>query len=107
MVGSIPIISPAFQFLLNSIGWVLAEIYKYLPNYGAAIVILTLALRFLLVPLAIKQIKSMQNMQALQPKIKELQRKYKGNKQKIQEEQMKLYKDAGVNPLGGCLPLLL
>ncbi len=107
MVGSIPIISPAFQFLLNTIGWVLAEIYKYVPNYGAAIVILTLALRFLLVPLAIKQIKSMQNMQALQPKLKELQKKYKGNKPKLQEEQMKLYKDAGVNPLGGCLPLLL
>jgi YidC/Oxa1 family membrane protein insertase len=107
MLGSIPIISPAFQFLLNSIGWVLAEIYKYIPNYGASIVILTLALRFILVPLAVKQIKSMQNMQALQPKIKDLQKKYKGNKAKLQEEQMKLYKDHGVNPLGGCLPMLL
>jgi YidC/Oxa1 family membrane protein insertase len=46
-------------------------------------------------------------MQAIQPRVKELQKKYKGNKQKIQEEQMKLYKEAGVNPLGGCLPLLL
>ena len=46
-------------------------------------------------------------MQAIQPKVKELQKKYKGNKQKIQEETMKLYKEAGVNPLGGCLPLLL
>lgn len=107
MFASIPIISPAFQFLLNSIGWVLAEIYRFIPNYGAAIVILTLALRFILVPLGIKQIKSMQNMQALQPKLKDLQKKYKGNKTKLQEEQMKLYKDAGVNPLGGCLPLLL
>ena len=48
----------------------------------------------------------MQHMQAIQPKIKELQKKYKGNKQKAQEETMKLYKDAGVNPLGGCLPVL-
>jgi YidC/Oxa1 family membrane protein insertase len=107
MFASIPIISPAFQLLLNTIGWVLAEIYRFIPNYGAAIVILTLFLRFILVPLGVKQIKSMQNMQALQPKLKELQKKYKGNKPKLQEEQMKLYKDAGVNPLGGCLPLLL
>jgi YidC/Oxa1 family membrane protein insertase len=107
VLASLPIISPAFQLLLNSIGWVLAEIYRFIPNYGAAIVILTLFLRFILVPLGVKQIKSMQNMQALQPKLKELQKKYKGNKPKLQEEQMKLYKDAGVNPLGGCLPLLL
>jgi YidC/Oxa1 family membrane protein insertase len=53
-----------------------------------------------------KQIKSMQAMQALQPKIKEIQKKYKGNKQKAQEETMRLYKEAGVNPLGGCLPVL-
>ncbi len=53
-----------------------------------------------------KQIKSMQHMQAIQPKIKEIQKKYKGNKQRVQEETMKLYKEAGVNPLGGCLPVL-
>ena len=78
MFASIPIISPAFQLLLNTIGWVLAEIYRFIPNYGASIVILTLLLRFILVPLGIKQIKSMQNMQALQPKLKDLQKKYKG-----------------------------
>jgi YidC/Oxa1 family membrane protein insertase len=60
-----------------------------------------------LLPLGIKQIKSMQAMQALQPKIKEIQKKYKGNKQKVQEQTMKLYQEYGVNPLGGCLPLLL
>ena len=107
MLASIPIISPVFQLLLNTIGWVLAEIYRFIPNYGVAIVILTLLLRFILVPLGVKQIKSMQHMQAMQPKLKDLQKKYKGNKPKLQEEQMKLYKEAGVNPLGGCLPLLL
>ena len=61
----------------------------------------------MLLPLGIKQIKSMQNMQALQPKVKELQKKYKNNKEKLQQEQMRLYKEAGVNPLGGCLPMLL
>ncbi len=107
MLGSIPIVSPLFQTLLDALGWVLATIYRFVPNYGVAIIILTLLIKFLLVPLGIKQIKSMQHMQAIQPKIKELQKKYKGNKAKIQEETMKLYKEAGVNPLGGCLPLLL
>ena len=60
----------------------------------------------MLFPLGVKQIKSMQHMQAIQPKIKDIQQKYKGNKQKAQEETMKLYKEAGVNPLGGCLPVL-
>jgi YidC/Oxa1 family membrane protein insertase len=68
--------------------------------------VLTLVLRFLLFPLGMKQIKSMQAMQALQPKIKEIQKKYRGNKQKAQEETMRLYREAGVNPLGGCLPVL-
>jgi YidC/Oxa1 family membrane protein insertase len=96
-----------FQALLDAIGWVLARIFDLIPNYGIAIIVLTLLIKLLLLPLGIKQIKSMQAMQAIQPRVKELQKKYKGNKQKIQEEQMKLYKEAGVNPLGGCLPLLL
>jgi YidC/Oxa1 family membrane protein insertase len=106
MLASIPLISPLFQILLNSIGWMLAEIYRFVPNYGVSIVLLTLVIRFALLPLGIKQIKSMQHMQAMAPKIKELQKKYKGNKAKAQEEQMKLYKEAGVSPFGGCLPLL-
>lgn len=96
-----------WQTLLDAIGWVLAQIYSVVPNYGLSIIILTLVIKLLLLPLGIKQIKSMQHMQAIQPKLKELQKKHKGNKQKIQEEQMRLYKEAGVNPLGGCLPLLL
>ena len=64
-------------------------------------------IKVVLLPLGVKQIKSMQAMQSIQPKVKELQKKFKGNKAKIQEETMKLYKEAGVNPLGGCLPLLL
>jgi YidC/Oxa1 family membrane protein insertase len=103
MIGEIPI----WQELLNGLGWTLAQIYDLVPNYALAIIILTLLIRILLLPFGIKQIKSMQHMQALQPKIKDLQRKFKGNKQKQQEETMKLYREAGVNPLGGCLPLLL
>ena len=106
MLAEIPVISPIFQGLLDTIGWILAWLYDVIPNYGVAIILLTLFLRFLLFPLGMKQIKSMQAMQALQPKIKEIQKKYKNNKQKAQEETMRLYKDAGVNPLGGCLPVL-
>ena len=96
-----------FQALLNGIGSILAWIYQVVGNFGVSIIILTLLIRIVLLPLGIKQIKSMGAMQAIQPKIKEIQKKYKGNKQKAQEETMKLYKEAGVNPLGGCLPLLL
>jgi YidC/Oxa1 family membrane protein insertase len=96
-----------FQALLDAIGWLLAWLYDLTGNFGFAIIILTIIFRVVLLPLGIKQIKSMQAMQALQPKIKEIQKKYKGNKQKVQEQTMKLYQEYGVNPLGGCLPLLL
>ena len=96
-----------WQSLLNGLGWCLAQIYSVVPNYAAAIIILTVLIRLLLLPFGFKQIKSMQHMQALQPELKQLQKKYKNNKQKLQEEQMQLYREAGVNPLGGCLPLLL
>ena len=96
-----------WQLLLNGFGWCLAEIYSVVPNYALAIIILTVLIRLLLLPFGFKQIKSMQHMQALQPELKQLQKKYKNNKQKLQEEQMQLYREAGVNPLGGCLPLLL
>jgi YidC/Oxa1 family membrane protein insertase len=104
-------LSPAFKTLLDAIGAVLAFLYRYIPNYGVDIILLTLAIRVLLLPLAIKQIRSMQAMQVIQPKVRELQKKYKGRKdavsrQKMQEEQMKLYREHGVNPFGGCLPVL-
>jgi len=97
----------AFQALLKGIGTVLAYIYKLVPNYGVAIILLTVAIRVILLPLGVKQIRSMQGMQVIQPKIKALQQKYKGgDRQKLNEEMMALYKTHGVNPLSGCLPLL-
>jgi YidC/Oxa1 family membrane protein insertase len=107
MLASIPFVSPLFQILLDSIGWVLAWLYQVVPNYGVAIIVLTVVLRVVVLPLGIKQIKSMGAMQAIQPKVAEIKKKYKGNGPKIQEETMKLYKDFGVSPLGGCLPMLL
>src|SRR5438105_11184343 len=96
-----------WQALLNGLGWVLSHIYDGVHNYGAAIILLTRGIRPLLLPLGLKQIRSMQAMQAIQPQIKQLQQKYKGNKQKLNEETMRLYKERGVNPLAGCLPMLL
>ena len=96
-----------WQALLDALGWVLAEIYDLVPNYGVSIILLTVVIRLILLPLGIKQIRSMQHMQIVQPRIKQLQQKYKGNKQRQQEEIMKLYREYGVNPFSGCWPVLL
>lgn len=93
--------------LLQTLGYALSFFYEVIPVYGVAIVLLTIAVRLLLLPLTIKQTRSMQAMGRLQPKVKELQRKHKGDRQKLNEEMMKLYREHGANPLGGCLPLLL
>jgi YidC/Oxa1 family membrane protein insertase len=96
-----------WQALLDGLGWVVAQIYEFVPNYGITIILLTIAIRLVLLPLGIRQVRSMQHMQIVQPKVKQLQQKYKGNKQRQQEEIMKLYKEYGVNPFSGCWPVLL
>ncbi|MGH2699982.1 MAG: YidC/Oxa1 family membrane protein insertase [Actinomycetota bacterium] len=85
----------------------LAAFYALIPSFGVAIILLTIAVRLLLLPLSIKQTKSMREMQVIQPEVKKLQQKYKNDRQKLNEETMKLYKEHGVNPFGGCLPLLM
>jgi YidC/Oxa1 family membrane protein insertase len=85
----------------------LAGLYAVVPVYGVAIILLTVIVRLLLFPLTVKQTRSMREMQMIQPEIKKLPAKYKGNRQKLNEEMMKLYKEHNVNPFGGCLPLLL
>ena len=84
----------------------LAALYAVVRNYGVAIILLTVLVRLILLPLSIKQVRSMREMQRIQPEMKRLQTKYKGDRQKLNEEMMKLYKEHGVNPFGGCLPLL-
>lgn len=76
-------------------------------SYGWAIILLTVFLKVVTLPLTLSQLRSTRATQELQPKIKELQEKYGKDRQKLSEEQMKLYKEAGVNPMGGCLPLLV
>jgi YidC/Oxa1 family membrane protein insertase len=85
----------------------LAAFYAVIPSFGLAIILLTIAVRIVLLPLSIKQTKSMREMQVIQPEVKKLQQKYKNDRQKLNEEMMKLYKEHGVNPFGGCLPLLM
>lgn len=77
------------------------------PNYGVAIILLTVGIKVLLYPLTVKQLRSMEAMRALGPKLKELQAKYKDDPARQQREAAGLYKAAGVNPLAGCLPMLV
>jgi len=85
----------------------LAGFYALVQNYGVSIILLTVAVRVVLLPLSIKQTRSMREMQRIQPEVKKLQAKHKGDRQKLNEEMMALYKEHGVNPFGGCLPLLM
>jgi YidC/Oxa1 family membrane protein insertase len=85
----------------------LTGFYALIPSYGLSIILLTLAVRVVLLPLSIKQTRSMREMQRIQPEVKRIQAKHKGDRQKMNEEMMALYKEHGVNPFGGCAPLLL
>jgi YidC/Oxa1 family membrane protein insertase len=98
-----------FQPVFDAIGWALALIYGIIPNYAVAIALLTVVIMLLLTPLTVKSTRSMVLMQAMQPEIKKLQAKYKGaeNRAKLNEELMALYKEKGINPAGGCLPMFL
>jgi YidC/Oxa1 family membrane protein insertase len=90
--------------------WVLIAleyIHGFVPSWGLSIIVLTLLFRALVWPLITTQTRSMFGMQKLQPEMKKLQEKYKNDREKLSQEMMKLYKEAGVNPAGGCLPILL
>src|SRR4051794_5232027 len=80
----------------------LAFFYQLVPNYGIAIAMLTLAVMIVLTPLTLKGTRSMMIMQALQPEMKKLQAQYKDDRQKLNEELLKFYKENNINPLGGC-----
>ena len=76
-------------------------------DFALAIIVFTIVIRTILAPLFVRQIRSQKEMQRMQPLVRELQRKHKGNRQKIAEETMALYKEHGVNQFGGCLPVLV
>lgn len=105
-----------FDWLKDGVSWVLVQIHQFLslfmnPDSGwtwtFAIVGLVVFIRILLIPLFVKQINSQRNLQLIQPQMKEIQKKYAGDREKQSAEMMKLYKETGTNPLASCLPILL
>ncbi|MDV5146978.1 membrane protein insertase YidC [Streptomyces sp. SBC-4] len=108
-------IASLFSFITTPVSWVIVQFHKLFgaifgPDtgwaWGLSIVCLVVLIRICLIPLFVKQIKSTRNMQALQPKMKAIQERYKSDKQRQSEEMMKLYKETGTNPLSSCLPIL-
>lgn len=87
--------------------FIMELIYKLIPNWGVSIIIMTVLLKLALFPLTKKSLEGTQKMQAYQPRIKEIQEKYKGDPQRTNQETMKLYKEIGYNPMAGCLPLII
>ncbi len=87
--------------------WVMNKINSVIPNYGLVIIIFTILIKLILHPLTSKYMRSMRDMKKIQPKMESLKEQYKNDPQKLNQEMLKLYKEHGVNPLGGCLPMLL
>lgn len=108
-------IASLFSFITTPVSWIIVQFHKlYGAVFGAdsgwawglSIVSLVVLIRICLIPLFVKQIKATRGMQALQPKMKAIQERYKNDKQRQSEEMMKLYKETGTNPLSSCLPIL-
>ncbi|UQX02004.1 membrane protein insertase YidC [Streptomyces sp. RerS4] len=108
-------IASLFSFITTPVSWIIVQFHKlYGAIFGAdsgwawglSIVSLVILIRICLIPLFVKQIKATRGMQALQPKMKAIQERYKNDKQRQSEEMMKLYKETGTNPLSSCLPIL-
>jgi len=96
-----------FRPIGKLVTWSFRHIHRVVPNYGIVLIIFSILVKLVLFPLTRKSYKSMKEMQLLQPIIQELNDKHKDSPQKKQEETMKLYKEYGINPLGGCIPLVL
>jgi len=93
--------------LTGFFSWLLVAFYGVIPNYGVVIILLTIMVRVVTIPIMSRQMRSMERMKELQPKLKEIQAKFSDDKAKQSEQTMKLYRETGVNPLGGYLPMLL
>ncbi len=96
-----------FRPVSSVILWSFLWLHKFIPNYGIVILLLSIVTKVLFYRLTHKSFKSMRDLQSLQPRIQALKDKYGDDKQKLSQATMKLYKEAGVNPLGGCLPMVL
>lgn len=96
-----------FHFFANIFGYLLELLYNLVNNYGLAIILFTVAIKIVLLPLSIKQQKTMKKSTELQEKMKIIQFKYKNNPEKMQQETMKLYKEENMNPFSGCLTAIV
>ncbi len=96
-----------FDILAKPCLWLMQHLYGIIPNYGVAIIILTILSKVLLWPLGTKSYKSMSQMKKLQPLIQEIRDKYKNDRKKMNEEVMRLHRTYSINPLGGCLPMVV
>lgn len=95
------------SFLADPLGQLMAALYSLVPNIGLAIILLTVLVNLVLFPLTLKQTRSMRAMQEVQPEVKRIQREFKDDRAQLQQELMKLYKERGINPAAGCLPMLV
>jgi YidC/Oxa1 family membrane protein insertase len=103
-----PVLANIFQPLIDAADWLLTALHDDVGfGWGMAIIAMTVIVRLAIVPLTIKQIKSMNAMRALQPQMKEIQEKYKGDRQAMNQAMMRFYQENQVNPFASCLPLLL
>lgn len=93
--------------IIEVLAQVLAFFYNIIPNVGISIILLTIFINLLLFPLTLKQTRSMRAMTEIQPEVKKLQKEYKDDREKLNQELMALYKERGVNPAAGCLPILI
>ncbi|WP_294489215.1 membrane protein insertase YidC [uncultured Ruminococcus sp.] len=96
-----------FDIIAIPLGWIMKGCYYVFKNYGIALLVFTFLTRLIMFPLNVNQQKSMAKNTMLKPKLDELERKYGKNKQKLQEEQMALYNETGVNPMASCLPMIV
>src|SRR6516164_7768134 len=103
------LIGQIFHPVFELFGLIMAGLYAIWPNYGFAIAGLTVIIMLALTPVTVKSTKSMLAMQRLQPEMKKLQAKYKGaeNREQLNQEMMRLYKENGTSPFGACLPMFL
>src|SRR3954451_8209801 len=96
-----------FEAIAKPLSSLMAIFYGLVPNYGVAIVLLTIVVMLILTPFTVKSTRSMLAMQRLQPEMKRLQQQHKNDRQALNEAMMAFYKEHNVNPLSGCLPMLL
>ena len=96
-----------FDILAKPCVWLMNKLYSVIPNYGIAIIVLTILIKLVLWPLGSKSYKSMSEMKKIQPLMKEIREKHKNDKKKMNEEVMGLYRTYKINPLGGCLPMVV